>query len=64
MLEIYEENYLKLSIPESPVQVLIIKSGWSDFYHVITEDPQEGDLYYNHEFLREEKIKLRYGVEL
>jgi len=44
----------------NPRAFTIIKSGWSDFYHVIEEDPTEGDLWFDHQFLSEKELKARF----
>ena len=41
---------------------MIIPSGWRNYYHVITEDPEEGDHYYSHEFMHLDKVALRYNI--
>ena len=45
------------------IQVCIIQSGWAGMYHVITEDPTEGDLFHEHEFLSEKEVCLRFGID-
>ena len=57
-----EETFLTLT--QGDVHVFIIESGWKDKYHVIIEDPTEGDLYHNHEFLSKNEIYDRYKIDL
>ncbi len=42
--------------------IMIIPSGWRRNYHVITEDPTEGDYYYRHEFLSIDELCKRYNL--
>ncbi len=44
-------------------QICIVKSGWVGMYHVITEDPTEGDFFHEHEFLSEKRVCLRFGID-
>lgn len=46
--------------PDNPRQFIIIKSGWSDMYHVIEEDPESGDMFHEHQFLSETALMKRY----
>jgi len=39
---------------------LLIKSGWSDYYHYITEDPEDGDLDHEHYFLHAEDMGAKF----
>ena len=57
-------NLLHISItnPTDPAVIMIIPSGWRNYYHVITEDPEEGDHYYSHEFMHLDKVALRYNI--
>ncbi len=43
--------------------VTIVPSGWVGRYHVITEDPSEGDWDHEHEFLSEEKVCTQYNLK-
>ncbi len=44
-------------------QVIIVPSGWAGYYHVIIEDPNEGDLDYEHEFLWVTEVCTRYNLK-
>jgi hypothetical protein len=55
-LMLYDNTY--------PGAVLIIRSGWKDMFHVITENPEDGDHDHTHEFLSRDKVIMRYGIDL
>ena len=40
--------------------LLVVESGWKDFYHVIYESPHDGDLSYKHEHLSKTQVQSRY----
>ncbi len=44
-------------------QIIIIPSNWIGRYHVITEDPTEGDWAHEHEFLSKQQVCLRYDLK-
>ncbi len=44
-------------------QVIIVPSGWVGQYHVITEDPTEGDWHYEHEFLSKDQLYEKYDYK-
>ncbi len=49
--------------PNVPERVVICKSNWYDYYHVITEDPTEGDLWHEHKFLTLKEVIEKYDLE-
>jgi len=51
-----------INIQVGDSQVLIIKSGWAGMYHAITENPAEGDLFHEHEFLSDQEVCLVFGI--
>ena len=40
--------------------LLVIESGWKDFYHVIYESPHDGDLAYEHDHLSKTQLQALY----
>jgi len=40
--------------------LLIIESGWKDFYHVLYENPTDGDLAYEHDHLSKTQLQALY----
>ncbi len=47
--------------------ITIMKSGWGvesnrQYYHVIEEDPTEGDYFYKHSFLSERVVTEKYDI--
>jgi hypothetical protein len=42
----------------------VIESGWHDRYHVITEDPTEGDFFHDHKFVSKRVLKEKYKIDL
>ena len=36
------------------------KSGWSGMYHLIIENPEDGDMFYEHHFVDRTDIEERY----
>jgi len=49
---------------ENEKVIQIIKSHWDNYYHVIIEDPTEGDLYYKHEFKEKEEVEREYNTTI
>lgn len=47
-------------IGKSSSYYALVKSGWDNHYHLITEDPTEGDMSHEHKFLSYEEIKKHY----
>lgn len=45
---------------EYPAHIIIVPSGWSNFYHVIKESPEDGDLYHKHSFIGETELFEKY----
>jgi len=42
----------------------IIPSGWKDMFHVIYEDPTEGDYHCEHKFMKKEDVIEMFGAEV
>ena len=64
-MEITNRSHMQITSMSDPSDVtvtMIIPSGWRNYYHVITEDPEEGDHYYSHEFMHLDKVALRYNI--
>ena len=57
-------TFTQLESTSYPAVIMIIPSGWVDMYHVITEDPEEGDYYQKHEFMHKNKVLLRFGDDV
>jgi hypothetical protein len=58
----FSESVLQLMPTSSePIAIMIMRSGWSDMYHVITEWGDIGDTYYEH--LPKYQILEKYGIE-
>lgn len=47
-------------IGDGPACYTLIKSGWDDKYHLIYEDPESGDYYFEHYFLSKSEIESRF----
>lgn len=62
IMEITDLSYTSITNPPDPAAIMIIPSGWKDHYHVITEDPEEGDYNYSHEFMHSDEVALRYNI--
>lgn len=45
---------------EYPEKVVITASGWTGWFHVIYESPEDGDLFYDHKFLSLKALKKKY----
>jgi len=64
-MEITNRSHMHMTSISDPSDVtvtMIIPSGWRNYYHVITETPEEGDHYYSHEFMHLDKVALRYNI--
>jgi hypothetical protein len=59
-----EKKTITLYFKGSPRQVLVVKSEWVGYYHVIDESPESGDLYYDHKFLDKKEVEERFGIQL
>lgn len=57
------ETHIVIDESPGPSTILIVRSGWRNFWHVITEDPELGDGDHDHKFLHEDRVKLRYNVD-
>jgi len=53
-----------IQIVQEDTVVWVIESGWHDKYHVITEDPTEGDFFHEHEFVSKRVLKGKYKIDL
>ena len=61
-MEQYNRNILVLIPDYEPSMTMIIKSGWEDYYHVIYENPENGDLTFETGFVSAWQLKNRYGL--
>ena len=50
----------KLEFTIGNVSIIIIKSKWDDYFHILVEAPDEGDLYHEHRFVPIDTIRRYY----
>lgn len=61
---ISQKSYIEIEYSDSPTSIKIIPSGWRNRFHVILEDPEEGDLFYDHALLTREQVERNYHCNL
>lgn len=49
-----------ITLGEGPECFEVIKSGWSNMYHMIYEDPEQGNYYVEHHFFSEEEMVILF----
>jgi hypothetical protein len=47
-------------IGEGPACYILVKSGWKDMYHLIFEDPEQGDYHSEFHFMNRQEIEAKY----
>lgn len=55
---------IEITSENSPSVIIILPSHWGGHYHVIEEDPEQGDLYNEHRFLSKYEVELVYHIDL
>ena len=64
MQEIIQKKHIEIRHAEYPAVITIVPSGWGNMYHVIHEDPENGNFDHSHEFLSKDRVQLRYNIKL
>lgn len=47
---------MTITNPKDSSAVIILASGWADCFHIIYENPEDGDLHHEYEFIQSDEL--------